>query len=34
MAVAYFRVHFPNGFFPIVNHGELAALYCFIVSVR
>jgi len=30
MAVAYFRVHFPHGFFPIVNHGELAALYCFI----
>ncbi len=30
MAVAYFRAHFPHGFFPIVNHGELAALYCFI----
>jgi putative oxidoreductase len=30
MAVAYFRAHFPHGFFPIANHGELAVLYCFI----
>lgn len=30
MAVAYFRVHFPRGFFPIQNGGELAVLYCFI----
>lgn len=30
MAVAYFRSHFPNGFFPIQNGGELAVLYCFI----
>ena len=30
MAVAYFMVHFPQGFFPIANRGELAALYCFI----
>jgi putative oxidoreductase len=30
MAVAYFTVHFPGGFFPIRNHGELAVLYCFI----
>jgi putative oxidoreductase len=30
MAVAYFKVHFPHGFLPIVNHGELAAVYCFI----
>jgi len=29
MAVAYFRAHFPQGFWPIVNHGELAVLYCF-----
>ncbi|HUG52662.1 MAG TPA: DoxX family protein [Vicinamibacteria bacterium] len=29
MAVAYFMVHFPQGFWPIVNKGELAALYCF-----
>ncbi|MGA2260443.1 MAG: DoxX family protein [Acidobacteriota bacterium] len=30
MAVAYFMQHAPNGFWPIVNHGELAVLYCFI----
>ena len=30
MAVAYFRAHFPHGFFPLVNHGEPAVLYCFI----
>ncbi len=30
MAVAYFRAHFPRGFFPIHNGGELAVLYCFI----
>lgn len=30
MAVAYWMVHFPNGFWPIVNQGELAALYCFL----
>jgi len=30
MAVAYFRAHFPHGFFPIVNHGELAVVYCFV----
>lgn len=29
MAVAYFMVHFPKGFWPIENGGELAALYCF-----
>ena len=29
MAVAYFRAHFPTGFWPILNHGELAVLYCF-----
>jgi putative oxidoreductase len=28
-AVAYFVAHFPRGFFPILNGGELAALYCF-----
>jgi putative oxidoreductase len=28
MAVAYFTRHFPDGFWPIVNNGELAALYC------
>lgn len=30
MAVAYFRQHFPRGFWPIQNGGELAVLYCFI----
>ena len=30
MAVAYFRSHFPRGFWPIANGGELAVLYCFI----
>jgi putative oxidoreductase len=30
MAVAYFRQHYPRGFFPIVNGGESAVLYCFI----
>jgi putative oxidoreductase len=30
MAVAYFRVHLPRGFWPILNGGELAILYCFI----
>lgn len=30
MAVAYWMVHGPQGFWPIVNKGELAALYCFI----
>ncbi len=37
MAVAYFKAHFPGGFWPILNHGELAALYCFVflcLSVR
>ena len=28
-AVAYFMVHAPQGFFPILNGGELAVLYCF-----
>ena len=30
MAFAYFMVHFPHGFFPIVNKGEPAVLYCFL----
>jgi putative oxidoreductase len=29
MAVAYFWVHFPQGFWPYVNEGETAALYSF-----
>jgi len=30
MAFAYFMVHAPNGPLPIMNHGELAALYSFL----
>ena len=30
MAVAYFMSHAPRGFFPILNGGELAVLYCFV----
>jgi putative oxidoreductase len=30
MAVAYFRAHYPRGFWPIQNGGEPAVLYCFI----
>lgn len=29
-AVGYFLVHAPNGFYPILNKGELIALYCFV----
>lgn len=30
MAVAYFVAHFPQGFWPVFNKGELAVLYCFV----
>ena len=30
MAVAYFQVHAPRAFLPIVNRGELAAILCFV----
>ena len=30
MAVAYFMAHAPGGFWPIVNKGELAVVYCFL----
>ena len=30
MAVAYFKAHAPNGFWPTENQGELAVLYCFL----
>ena len=30
MAAAYFMAHLPKGFWPILNRGELAALYCFV----
>lgn len=29
MAVAYFTVHAKQGFFPVLNGGELAIIYCF-----
>lgn len=29
MAAAYFMSHAPQGFWPILNRGELAAFYCF-----
>jgi len=30
MAVAYFQFHLPQGFWPVVNQGQPAVLYCFI----
>jgi putative oxidoreductase len=30
MAVAYFMGHYPKGFWPVMNGGELAVLYCFL----
>ena len=30
MAVAYFKAHAPSSFWPTVNKGELAVLYCFL----
>jgi putative oxidoreductase len=30
MAVAYFKAHAPRDFWPILNNGELAVLYCFL----
>jgi putative oxidoreductase len=30
MAIAYFMAHAPRGFFPLLNQGELAILYCFV----
>lgn len=29
MAVAYFMVHAPKGFYPLINGGTLAIMYCF-----
>jgi putative oxidoreductase len=29
MAYAFFTVHYPRGFWPIMNGGEPAVLYCF-----
>ncbi|MBV9906655.1 MAG: DoxX family protein [Hyphomicrobiales bacterium] len=30
MAFAYFMAHAPRSFYPVVNAGELAVIYCFI----
>ena len=30
MAVAYFQFHFPKSFWPTVNQGVPAVLYCFV----
>lgn len=30
MAVAYFMAHAPQGFWPLLNKGETAVLYCFV----
>jgi putative oxidoreductase len=30
MAVGYFLFHAPKSFFPILNHGDAAILYCFV----
>jgi putative oxidoreductase len=30
MAVAYFMAHAPKGFYPLVNGGTLAIMYCFV----
>lgn len=30
MAAAYWIAHAPGGFYPLLNQGELAALYCFV----
>jgi putative oxidoreductase len=30
MAVAYFQFHFPHGFWPVMNGGVPAVLYCFL----
>lgn len=30
MAVAYFYAHLPRGFFPVLNGGDAAILYCFV----
>lgn len=30
MAIGYFMIHFPQGFWPAVNKGEAAILFCFV----
>ena len=30
MAIGYFMIHFPQGFWPVANKGEAAILFCFV----
>ncbi len=30
MAVAYFMFHGPRNFWPLINHGEIVVVYCFL----
>ena len=30
MAIGYFMAHFPKNFFPLLNGGDAAVLYCFV----
>ena len=30
MAVAYFKFHYPSSFFPVLNGGDAAILFCFV----
>jgi len=30
MAVAYFKVHARQGFWPVLNHGEIVVAFCFV----
>jgi putative oxidoreductase len=30
MAVAYFMAHVPSSFYPVINEGEAAVMYCFV----
>jgi putative oxidoreductase len=30
MAVAYFMSHYPRNFFPVLNGGDAAILFCFV----
>lgn len=30
MAVAYFMAHAPHGFWPVLNEGEMAIMFCFV----
>jgi putative oxidoreductase len=30
MAVAYFMFHAPGSFYPVINEGEAAIMYCFV----